>query len=233
MTADSTCGKCGRPLKSSQAIRLWDGKDYCRPCVDDACPKLAEYARSHETLEDTIPYDARGVLIGCVIIYGLVVGIFALFAASIGAVPVGDAIAGALCLTSLAALIQVPLIFWTAKRRRPTVRVQDGVIAVSRSRFPLKSWRDYPFPLYDCSWKLGSLGYDTWLAPVPTLLFRRVVIVILPYRELGFLSIREKVACGWDPQMRDLWVGFLTLAGIPQRHGVMARLFGAGDSQVR
>ncbi len=53
------CSKCSQPLTPETTVHLWDGKDYCRGCVEAACPGMAEYARTHVFLEETMPYDGR------------------------------------------------------------------------------------------------------------------------------------------------------------------------------
>jgi hypothetical protein len=48
MIAPVACPKCGRIIHS--AVRLWDGRDYCRDCVDHACPGLGDFAAQHPIL---------------------------------------------------------------------------------------------------------------------------------------------------------------------------------------
>ena len=43
-------------------MRLWDGNEYCRDCVDRACADLWDFARGHPTLEDNATIDWRAVL---------------------------------------------------------------------------------------------------------------------------------------------------------------------------
>ena len=44
------CRKCSASLTTEQVVHLWDGHDYCRECVEAACPGMAEYATANPLL---------------------------------------------------------------------------------------------------------------------------------------------------------------------------------------
>jgi hypothetical protein len=52
--AKNTCPVCCRPL-SVPTVRLWDGRRYCRACVDATCPGLASFAAENPVLELVLP----------------------------------------------------------------------------------------------------------------------------------------------------------------------------------
>ena len=56
--------RCGKDDPSAEVVRLWDGRDYCRGCVEAECPTLWEFARGRDVLEDAIPHDPKGGLSG-------------------------------------------------------------------------------------------------------------------------------------------------------------------------
>lgn len=52
----------------------------------------------------------------------------------------------------------------------------------------------------------------------PHHMFRRQPVVLLKVlREQGGLFFgRRRVGCGFEPEMRKIWEGFLTIAGVPK-----------------
>ena len=60
MDTETLCKKCSQPLTPQTSVRLWDGGDYCRRCVEEACPNLVDYALAHDVLEESMPYDNLG-----------------------------------------------------------------------------------------------------------------------------------------------------------------------------
>ena len=48
------CSRCSRTMSADSAVHLWDARDYCRDCVEAACPGLANYARTHSVLEERV-----------------------------------------------------------------------------------------------------------------------------------------------------------------------------------
>lgn len=44
------CESCRSGKPSGDLIRMWDGRDYCRTCIEDASPLLSEYRLVHPTL---------------------------------------------------------------------------------------------------------------------------------------------------------------------------------------
>jgi len=59
VTQASACAHCDAPLTSETTVHLWDGRDYCRACVEDACEGMADYAADHPRLEETLPFLLR------------------------------------------------------------------------------------------------------------------------------------------------------------------------------
>jgi hypothetical protein len=166
------CAKCLRPLQRGEAIRLWDGKDYCRPCLDRASPSLAEYARRNATLNDGFAF--TGGTARFWLRFGLVAALAILgpFAAATALAimlrpwedndPVGWVIIGLLVLLGILGLSALLVGVLRALRQgwavevmvlsllRPRVRIQDGLVYLKRG--PSCCPRGTNYPLAKCRW---------------------------------------------------------------------------------
>jgi hypothetical protein len=168
----TACAKCLQTLPREEAIRLWDSKDYCRPCLDRASPSLAEYARPNATLNGDFAFKGhtarfwfRFSLVAAVAILG------PLAAATALAImlrpwedndPVGWVIIGFLglfgVLGQLALLVGVLMALrqgWGVELvvlsiLRPRVRIQDGLVHLQRG--PSCCPRSTTYPLAKCHW---------------------------------------------------------------------------------
>ena len=56
---DDACPNCLELLDSLEGVKLWDGRCYCRNCVESACDGLSEFALAHPTLAETAPFSLR------------------------------------------------------------------------------------------------------------------------------------------------------------------------------
>jgi len=99
------------------------------------------------------------------------------------------------------------------RRSTATLAVQDGLLKL-RAQAPLHR-SERSFPLHECLWYTGSARDDS-CADAQGLSAPDAVIVVLPPHE-AIWPDRQKVACGWTPETRHLWTGFLTLARVPRR----------------
>jgi hypothetical protein len=218
MNTETLCKKCSQPLAAGASVHLWDGGDYCRPCVDKACPNLADYAIAHNVLEETIPYDRKAASRQLLRVYVVIWAVFCTLGAVAGLV-MGD-ITTAIVLplffvlcAALAGAIQIPALLWIAKGAAQRVSVRDGNVTVCRpNRRRLAPWT---FPLNNCRWYLGRLRHDTFLRGTlprnaPT------IILVYPVHWRRFQLCRYKTACGFSEEMRQLWQAFLRLTGVAE-----------------
>jgi len=218
MNAGNRCNKCSQSLTPQTSVRLWDGRDYCRRCVEEACPKLVDYALAHDVLEETMVYDGKAALRRSLRMYALIAAVFL----ALTALP--WLIAGDLCMVvtafvlvlliaTAAGAIQIPAFLWMAKRAVPKVTVQDGKVMTSRpNQRRMSSWT---FPLSKCRWYLGKVRHDSFLRNTVTP-NAPAIILVYPVHWWGFEVFRYKTACGFSDEMRELWEGFLRLAAIPE-----------------
>ena len=59
MDPSEPCRICSRSEAPGPAVRLWDGRWYCRECVEAVSPALYRYALAHDRLEESPPF-SRG-----------------------------------------------------------------------------------------------------------------------------------------------------------------------------
>ncbi len=214
------CSSCSRDLPPGDIIELWDGRRYCRACTDKTCPALFEYAETHPVLEDASPAFSRAHLRYWLKFAMMLAAMLALFAAFTApnradALVVGLFVAiGAFVVFGVLTLVQGFLI---GELNRPRVLVQRGKVTVVTT-----GWWIIPIPqrwecnLFDCRWTVGreSLALQQ---PLPNLASKDPVLLLkVPRRRLGILYPTRIVPCASNPQMRAIWVRFLTLAGIPE-----------------
>ena len=201
MTDDVQCSKCSCTLTPGDAVRLWDGRDYCRECVEKACSGLAEYAAAHERLaEAPPPWSPRVVWAMRLLQWGPLVlavlgGIVALAVQAPSLKPDGVGMIAMLALYGVVPALAIGL----AKCNRQTVSAENGRIVVSRRIGGNRS-----APLEQCRWHFADE--------------HRQESRFLPRmgREPGiFVYVgRLKAPCAWTPRTLQLWTGFLNLAQV-------------------
>jgi hypothetical protein len=211
---------CQHP-RPQTLIRLWDGRDHCEGCVEEACPGLAGFARGRDTLEDSIVYDQAGGMRTWWKYTGLFFGVLAL--TSIGFVAVLD-LKATLILTGLMALslgfgaLGTLTSVFKASQVLPTVRVHDGLVEVYRPNHGQSKSLVATFRLEDARWRSGKLQEDSSCRGRGGAIVteQRVVILRSPQRWKGSAPPNEFTAVGSSPEMVRIWTGFLKLAGVPE-----------------
>ncbi len=214
MSASANCAHCNATLDTADLVRLWDGESYCRDCVEGQLPGLADYAASHQRLEEAAPrevvHQVRQQIVSYFVIgllFGVLMAIGSYSAYGLLGVLVG--ILFGMGVAACAALIQIPGRIWLARGSVPTVSVENGLVTVDRRLFPQTS-----LPLKTYRWSFGKSRRDSMLR----FTFVDNVDVILLEVPARFLSFRpvQRVACGWSEDTRKRWAAFLTLAAVPR-----------------
>jgi len=204
------CNACLRESDDDAVAALWDGKAYCRQCLEAGCPGLFEFARLHPQLEETAPYEPVRIAKHHAVFYlglGLILGLAMAAAAfqSEGVFGLFVGILGGLMIGLLAGLIQIPPYLWMTRRMLPTVRFEGGQVFVGRG---LKTTTQrHSYTLDSLRWYCGKVRQDSQLR-MTFILNGPAVILELPGR-------RERVACGWTAERRQRLTAFLRLAGVP------------------
>ena len=225
------CSKCSRALSGQVAVSLWDGKRYCRECVEAACPGLADYARNASILGESIASDltpTRGHrffnFLTCVVL--MLVASAAVFGASWeeGAGFRREKILAGLAWVGLF-FVPVILALWLSMvwsgagpsgraTRRAALAVRDGRVHVrAKSGMAVSA---SSASLEECSWYVGP-STDDPCARTLDLPEIEAVLLIVPRLRVTKGVEQRTVACGWTPQIQRIWIGFLTLAGVPRR----------------
>jgi len=217
----ATCARCGRACPSSEVVRLWDGRDYCRDCVEAECRGLFDFARDRRSLRDTMRHDPAGGLLAWAGVAGLLGGGLVVTAATIWAT--GDPDLAILLLEwsgvawGAAMLLSLPSVF-RARQVLPRVVVRDGMVEVYRRSHAGRKRPVATFPLSESRWRIGRLCEDSCcrgrggaiVANRPAVIFRA------PRRWKLVAPPSEFNACGSSPEMIARLRGFLRLAGVAE-----------------
>lgn len=212
MSSPGNCHACDATLEPENTVRLWDGRDYCRSCVEAACPGLSDYAASHETLEETEEWTPAANIwwnfkISVVVL--LLGGIF-VTALVVSEPEIGITISGALIFFSIVWLLGEFLFIvgelWLGKGLRETIRVHGGQVTITapHRRKPLE------YSLARCRWHVGK-GFSKGLGVAPS---GPRLVLKFPTGFLGLRAFGHYSTFGSTPEMLGIWRGFLALAGI-------------------
>jgi hypothetical protein len=215
MNSGGPCRICSQPTVGADAVQLWDGRRYCRNCVESVSPELYRYAKTYDRLEELAPIDKADLWRRAWRGEALVILPFAvLFGAagynSFGAVGILYGLVSVGFVAALQSALQLPMFVRYTESRLPTVSVSDGLVTVHRGvrKIELQCTR----PLHDFRWRLGRSRQDSHLrgTMVPR---RSVVLLVIP--ATGWLSFGTvRIACGWTDESQRIWTAFLTLAGV-------------------
>lgn len=222
MNSDNSAdeARCG-PTQSSM-VELWDGKSYSRQALDGAHEDLAQYAADHPVLEETMPDVSRRVAFGLAKFLVLVTPLVWLpFVAIVWATAepqvVGDILSVLavliVCFTAFFVCVACLAIFAHSRSVRPTTVAEAGQLTVTYGGSSVVA------RLSDCSWFTGRIG-DMRLffrdcherLPDPVLIIELPKMPRRPLRQ----DIRMRVPVGFAPEMRAIWMAFLTLAEVPR-----------------
>ncbi|MDP6438115.1 MAG: hypothetical protein QGH74_00610 [Candidatus Brocadiia bacterium] len=222
MAEGAQCSKCEQPLSPETTVRLWDGKDYCDSCVEAACPGMADYAREPPVLSEHLdpgppPGAAQFVFDSVVVVLCLpllLVGFGGLAGVAWLIHPVLVVLVLLLFVLALLGVVGKMARFEHRKllRIRPTISVQEGVCQAESAGSSL--WQaDLP----SCGWEEGRARWDFVIGSLGIVRHVRYPVILLAPCGPEWDAVEAPIACGWTPEMRALWIGFLTLAGVPSK----------------
>jgi hypothetical protein len=201
---------------------------------------LFDYARTHPVLEETAPLDTKVVLhflaLTVALPVGLVLGSGVLFGWLISALVVGLLIGA--CLATGLGLFALPLallsVYWGG-RGRPTVKVQDGVVRVTRPGMLPRGFERSVY-LSECRWAVTWPGLDFHTSQLYVFTARgRIGLQLAHWPGAGWTwrnRTQQWGFCGWTPEMKNAWGGFLTLARVPEAWGPRKRTTGQDQPAV-
>jgi hypothetical protein len=208
-------------------IKLWNGLYYPQDVLNHACPRLSTYAQLHACLEETIAYSVQAmfrarmlpIVIAGVLVYCFMVSIHA--AQNWRAMPAVGFLANAVGLAAfvgvlwmVAVTFQVVGMFIDSSKRYPfTVRVENGVLTVTSPGVRHQT------PLCDCQWRIVPAWRVKGVSKYHPQRHRDVVLITYQVVDDCEQLNTKSVMCGATNQMRELWVGFLTIAGIQRNDG--------------
>ncbi|NQT16980.1 MAG: hypothetical protein HQ582_29755 [Planctomycetes bacterium] len=219
------CSACNKSIAPGTSVRLWDGRDYCRTCLDSSCPGLAQYAVQHESLQEEMPEqvvrdDVKILLVGSVRVF-LAVSAFVFllvvlaargsaflesFYQGIKVFLLGEAV----ILSIFSPIIAIfGYVAWrSARRLLPHTRAAAGRL---RLRF---GDCEKEVALNDCRWCSGKLHRTRLCRGFGTFSHAPAILIRLPGGS-WFTWPAIVVGVGYTAEMRARWKALLTLAGVP------------------
>jgi hypothetical protein len=224
-TSNATCRKCAAPLEEANRVRLWDGLDYCRGCVDRAWPTLADWAIAHSRLEESMPeqvnrelptfWKAAGIFFPIKLVLLTCFGFWSVrLWATDADQGVWPLIAGIILLLYPVQMIAIRWFFG-----RPFLRHRDGLpgVVVENGRVKLirGSAVDREFDLSRCGWYAPRRRMPNHPAGPESPLADKAIMV----RDMtasGF-NMKGISFCGFTDEMREIWTAFFSLAGAPKQ----------------
>jgi hypothetical protein len=185
--------------------------DYCQESLSNSSLNLLAVAERFPILSERIAVDPREAVRDELLLWCMVGPLFAGALGYAGATN-GAGIGAGLAVGVLVVMIAVALRTLGAYRKAAAVsgsiKVENGRLTIRHPVYGKAAWA-----LRDCRWHLGK----AWEAEtfLPRLYLRRKVVIIECPVKVRFLwRMREKVPCGLTDEMREVWVAFLTLAGV-------------------
>lgn len=216
------CAKCLRPLTDKIAVPLWDARTYCEICVENECPGLAQIARSGEPLHEEMSDDFNSSLPTFFSLLGPlprafrimeVVGIFFAWGIARAAQDmwIGIGLTAALIMLDVVFALLIYRFVGPFTRSRPPlpwVHAENGHIVFGRGHSVRAG-----VLLNECQWRESPSQQTPWGAIPPGGL-----ILLVGFRG-GWPNPKKMALCGFSPQMKAYWRGFLALAGVPRMGG--------------
>jgi len=210
-------------LTASTEVTLWDGRSYCRKCVDGALPGLADYAIDHPILIDTTAFSLPRIVQASLLVM-LLLFVSTLIILSIGFCGVMGAPPDGLGLFVLPALFCglfffilpfVVALCWIDFPR--FVYVSDGSFSVRNwwdsERTKLYSYAvSFPISVSRIQWSRGTTLGDHFVG----LSWPRKPCLLI-HVDVSQRFFRSGFTCGLNDTMRRRWIAFLKLAGAPER----------------
>jgi len=216
----SVCNCCEQRIPEEEAVRLWDGNDYCENCLERKLPGLAEYARRHPRLEERAPFSWKLMAVR-LLPFPLAMGVLTFFKypeecplnpvwLSLIAMAIYGLVFGGVCLMA-ALTVQ-------------SVSVEDGRLTIRG--YPRKLKSRHPTDVEQFSlgdnmiWEIRKrfvTGIGAALGASP--MRDKVVTILHPQHAsepFQFSFERIICRCGWTPETRRRWKAFLELTRMPK-----------------
>lgn len=223
--ADDTCRRCTHNARGENDAELWDGRKYCRTCVQTAEPDLWDAVRTSDHFRERMPLNAafRFAFGQFLLPVGICISPLALVAlselAAEGKVS-NDTLRGLAACSFIGALLgacyAVSLLVAFALLARSAVAVYDAVLIGCDGGLAVCR-------LDECRWRTGRLHEVIPRGrPWPRFVLRqRVLLLVLPKSASDPPSETDDkeqplFAVGFTEKTRRIWKAFFNLAGVPQ-----------------
>ncbi len=206
MNQRAVCPYCGERV-AEEAVRLWDGRTYCRSCVEVVSPELYQFAIEGGELVDVLDesdvsiknfFEGAG--------YKTLIVMFFIFMLPFVLMSMGDQDNGKFnVLIGFCLFWSGLLVGWSILKGllRMTRRSLPRTVSVAQGELRITTLRNVEvFPLEECHWKYGWTMYD------PHAKFAGLMKAIM------IETAESRFSCGYSIRMRKYWRAFLLLGGI-------------------
>lgn len=219
---NETCAACEKLLAAHDAVSAWDGKTYCRNCVESASPELLSEMLASDRLDEKLeisPWQIRWK--AWRLFWGIAMALFGIPFLCVGAAQGLHGIMMA-TLATLFFVCPIPTVFALVHahafiNRLPSVTLKNGMLTVRTGN----EWST-THPLNEYEWFRGNLSMMS-SRTLPLAKGPAIVLVVpqetVPQKK-RFNQDNFKVeyaTVGYTDQKRMLWEKLLTLAGVKHR----------------
>jgi len=215
----ASCHHCSKRMNPGRLIRLWDDKLYCAHCIESASPILLRFVLEHDELREELPFQVRNEVRAQIVLSSKLILVLGLLLAAPACV-LGDAkdVASAVLVASvlvlLALLIQAPLFLHLAKSTRPVIVVRNGLVTARRPSSTRRA-KSFMVPLTCCAWYEGKVKHDTFYRGLQ-MRGNDAIILVYSIRWCRWNLFQYKIACGFTPELREVWRAFVGLIELPR-----------------
>ena len=207
----TVCKSCGRCGSMTEVVALWDTCTYCRDCAEKSCRGLFEFGQANNKVEEVVDAATFASLRPSIwwwinmsyrpiVLYAI--GIVSAFA---GMTWPGILVCGAASCFGVAKCV---LLYRARSLLWPDVSAPMRIVC---SNGCIECWRGEKCvakgPVAEWSWWNAGRGHE--LSRNPPIM--RLVVLGAPR-----LSKDRYYVCGCTSEMRNRWIGWLTLADVPR-----------------
>jgi len=211
-----TCSKCDQVVKTGEAVYLWDGRVYCTECVRQASPKLLEYARTHSQYDESFEVRERR-LVRVYLKYQIILLALILVSSAVGFLREP--------LAAIPFVLSCALLWYGVNRLVPN-RLRHWEVCIAGGIVFVQEFAD-SIPaearLEGTHWQIADAREATgWLFfELPH--ERAILLLIGPLKTSWLDAPPLKIPCGVSPDTFEVLAAFLTLSGIPNAAGKLAK----------
>lgn len=208
--AESNCTVCNTSLGDCELLALWDGRHYCRNCLQATGLETTGAVDTGLVLSEDVPDSAISVAGRASILYLLLMsgfaGLIAILAGIFNGLLAALNVFGVLMLLSSPVVLLFTYASWLAMTMiRPRTTAWNGQLIIQSGPTVMVA------PLAECYWAEGKAS-QTNVMKIGFFFRGNAIVVEVPAR---YARDGNRIAVGFTPETYELWKAFLTLARVP------------------